>query len=115
LQQPDNFGLTWLDAHMDAHTFGTPPFDNVHGMPMAVLLGKADEKLAAMYPSSYAIKSDNFILIGVRNYEQEECDLLKQAGEDIVYAIEIQGFAPVLIKAIDTLSLSCENIGISID
>ncbi len=115
LQQPDKFGLIWLDAHMDAHTFATSPSGNIHGMPLAALLGKADKKLAAMYPGSDFIKPENLILIGVRSYENEEYDLLKQAKVEIIFAGQIDGLAQALTKAIDKLSLSCQVIGISID
>jgi arginase len=115
LQQPDKFGLIWLDAHIDAHTFATSPSGNIHGMPVSALLGRADQKLAAMYPGSGFIKPENLILIGVRSYEHEEYDLLKQAAVEIVFAKQIDVLAQVLIKAIDKLSLSCEVIGISID
>lgn len=115
LQQPGKFGLIWLDAHMDAHTFATSPSGNIHGMPLAALLGRADKKLAAMYPCSDFIKPENLILIGVRSYEDEEYDLLKQAKVEIVFASQINGLARALIKAIDKLSLSCQAIGISID
>jgi len=115
LKQPSKFGLIWLDAHMDAHTFATSPSGNIHGMPVAALLGKADKKLATLYPGSDFIKPENLILIGVRNYENEEYDLLKQAAVEIVFANQINGFAQVLMKAIDKLSLTCEAIGISID
>jgi len=115
LQRPDKFGLIWLDAHMDAHTFATSPSGNIHGMPLAALLGKADKKLAVMYPGSDFIKPENLILIGVRSYENEEYDLLKQAKVEIIFAEQIDGLAQVLTKAIDKLSLSCRVIGISID
>ena len=115
LQQPDKFGLIWLDAHMDAHTFTTSPSGNVHGMPVTALLGKADLKLAALYPSTHVVKPENFILIGVRNYEQEEYGLLNQAGVKIVFANQIKGLAKILVKAIDYLSQKCQTIGISID
>ncbi|MGZ4977906.1 MAG: arginase [Methylobacter sp.] len=115
LQQPGKFGLIWLDAHMDSHTFATSPSGNIHGMPLAALLGKADKKLAAMYPGSAFIKPENLILIGVRSYEYQEYDLLQQAGVEIVFAGQIDRLAPVLIKAVDRLSRSCELIGISID
>lgn len=115
LQQPGKFGLIWLDAHMDAHTFVTSPSGNIHGMPVSALLGRADTRLAAMYPSSDFIKPENLILIGVRSYENEEYDLLKQAEVEIVFAKQIDGLAQALIKAVDKLSLSCEVIGISID
>ncbi|MGZ5013435.1 MAG: arginase [Methylobacter sp.] len=115
VQEPDKFGLIWLDAHMDAHTFATSPSGNIHGMPVSALLGKADKKLATMYPGHGFIKPENFILIGVRSYENEEYDLLKQAGVEIIFAERINGLSQVLIKAIDKLSLSCEVIGISLD
>ena len=115
LKQPGKFGLIWLDAHMDAHTYATTPSGNIHGMPLAALLGKADKKLSAMYPSANFIKPQNLILIGARNYEIEEYDLLKQAEVEIVFASQFSGFVQVLVKAIDKLSLCCETIGISID
>jgi arginase len=115
LPQPDRLGLIWLDAHMDAHTFATSPSGNIHGMPVSVLLGKADEKLAAMYPGRGFIKPEHFIMIGIRSYEHEEYQLLKQAAVEIVFADRINGLSQALIKAIDKLSLSCEVIGISLD
>jgi arginase len=115
LRQPDKLGLIWLDAHMDAHTFATSPSGNIHGMPVSALLGKADEKLAAMYPGQGFIKPEHFIMIGIRSYEHEEYQLLKQAAVDIVFADRINGLSQALIKAIDKLSLSCEVIGISLD
>lgn len=115
LQQPDKFGLIWLDAHMDAHTYLTSPSGNVHGMPVAALLGKADEKLAAMYPSHHFITPAYLSLIGVRDYEQEEYDLLTQAGVEIVFANPRNGLAYALNAAINKLSMTCHTIGISID
>ncbi|MGZ5012281.1 MAG: arginase [Methylobacter sp.] len=115
VQEPNKFGLIWLDAHMDAHTFATSPSGNIHGMPVSALLGKADKKLVAMYPGQSFIKPENFMLIGVRSFENEEYELLKQAGVEIVFADQINGLSQVLIKAIDKLSRSCEVIGISLD
>jgi arginase len=115
MQQPDKFGLIWLDAHMDAHTYLTSPSGNVHGMPVAALLGRADEKLAVMYHSSHYINVENLILIGVRDYEQAECDLLKQVGVEIVFANQMNGVVSALIKAVNKLSVTCQMIGISID
>ena len=115
LKQPGKFGLIWLDAHMDAHTFDTSPSGNIHGMPLAALLGRGDKKLAAMYPGSDFIQPENLILIGVRSYENEEYDLLKQATVEIVFANRIKQLTQTLIQAIEKLSLSCQTIGISID
>jgi len=54
-------------------------------------------------------------MIGIRSYENEEYQLLKQASVEIVFADRINGLSQALIKAIDKLSLSCEVIGISLD
>jgi arginase len=115
LQRPNKFGLIWLDAHMDAHTFATSPSGNIHGMPVAALLGRADKKLASMYPGQGFIKPEHFIMIGIRSFENEEYQLLKQAAVEIVFADRINGLSQALIKAIDKLSRSCEVIGISLD
>ena len=50
LQQTGEFGLIWLGAHMDAHTFATSPSGNVHGMPLAALPGKADKNWRRCIP-----------------------------------------------------------------
>ncbi|NOT10723.1 MAG: arginase [Methylococcaceae bacterium] len=115
LPQSANFGLIWLDAHMDAHTFATSPSGNVHGMPVAALLGKADDRLAPLYPGCKFIKPENLILIGVRDFENKECDLLKQASVPIVYADQIDDLARVLVAAIDNIGRFCDFMGISID
>lgn len=115
LRPSEELGLIWLDAHMDAHTFDTSPSGNIHGMPLAGLIGRADNKLAAMYPGSRFIQPENLILIGVRSFESEEDALLEQAGVDIVFAEQIGRLASELLSAIDRLSRRCEAIGISLD
>jgi len=39
-------GLLWLDAHGDMNTPATSPSGNVHGMPLAALLGPEPAELA---------------------------------------------------------------------
>ncbi|MGZ5050626.1 MAG: arginase [Methylobacter sp.] len=115
LRPSEELGLIWLDAHMDAHTFDTSPSGNIHGMPLAGLLGRADKKLTAMYPGSRFIQPENLMLLGVRSFEPEEYALLKQTGVDIVFAEQIGRLATALLDAIDRLSRRCAVIGISLD
>jgi len=70
-------GLIWIDAHMDAHTFITSPSGNVHGMPVAALLGKGDERLNDIYGEGPMLEPKNLALLGLRSYEKKEVDLLK--------------------------------------
>lgn len=115
LPNSSKLGLIWLDAHMDAHTFATTPSGNIHGMPVAALLGKADERLGVIYPACRFIQPENLLLIGVRSYEAEEYALLKQANVKIVFADQISDFSQTLLAAIEQLSRTCSTIGISLD
>lgn len=115
LPSNSQLGLIWLDAHMDAHTFATTPSGNIHGMPVAALLGKADDRLRAVYPADRFIQPENLLLIGIRSYEAEEYALLKQADVKIVFADQISDFTQILLASIEQLSRSCNMIGISLD
>ncbi|NOQ94600.1 MAG: arginase [Methylophaga sp.] len=115
LDNPKKLGLIWLDAHLDAHTFSTSPSGNIHGMPVAALLGFADKKLARFYPSNQAIEAENIKMIGIRSYEDKEYQLLKQLEVDITFADQIRDLPQLLSSAVNQLSQRCEFIGISID
>ena len=49
-------GLLWVDAHADMNTPETSPSGNVHGMPLACLIGKGPPALANLF--DYAPKVD---------------------------------------------------------
>lgn len=115
LEPLQQFGLLWLDAHMDAHTFTTTPSGNIHGMPLSALLGKADPYLAPLCPTQKYIKPENLVLLGIRSYEAEEQALLEENGVRIQFAKDLTDFVPSLVDAIAKLSQSCDKIGISID
>ena len=100
---------------MDANTFATTPSGNIHGMPVAALLGKADERLSTIYPASCFIQPENLLMIGIRSYEAGEYALLKQANVKIVFADQISDFSPTLLAAVEQLSRTCKTIGISLD
>ena len=80
---PSDFGLIWIDAHMDAHNFDTTPSGNLHGMPLAGILGVGDARLQSLYPGHAYLHSPNVHLMGVRSYESAEADLLKSQGVEV--------------------------------
>ena len=43
-----NAGLIYFDAHADINTTETSPSGNIHGMPIAALMGMGDERLKAV-------------------------------------------------------------------
>ncbi len=108
-------GLIWLDAHLDAHTFSTSPSGNVHGMPIAALLGCADKKLARFYPTNHTIDAENLKMIGIRSYEEKEYKLLREQHVNITFVDKINNLSQLLSSTVTQLSQRCELIGISID
>jgi len=80
-----DFGLIWIDAHMDAHTYETSISQNPHGMPVAVLLGAGDDEFVKLAKNPPVLKPGSLIQTGIRSYEEEEQEFLEQLGVDISY------------------------------
>ncbi len=97
-QQP---GLLWIDAHMDSHTPETTHSGNLHGMPLACLLGRGASTLTQLYDFSPVLNPKHVCLVGVRSFESEEAALLNELGVKVFYMDEIhaRGLQTVLTEA----------------
>jgi arginase len=98
-------GLIWIDAHMDAHTFVSSPSGNVHGMPVAALLGQGDAKLNEIYGDGPVLDTNCLGLFGVRSFEQAEADLLKRLN---VMEIPMTDIKQKSLKGL--LSILCKQV-----
>ncbi len=110
-------GLIWSDAHMDAHTFTTTPSGNIHGMPVACLLGHGETKLTHISSPDAKIAPEHLCLIGIRDFESGEAELLESLNVRIITMDEVKqrGMADCMTEAI---TIACKNtvgFGISID
>lgn len=76
----EEFGLLWFDAHGDINTPDTSPSGNVHGMPLAVSLGKGHSSLVNLCEFAPKIKANRCSLIGIRDLDQEETRLVQDSG-----------------------------------
>src|SRR5207302_1591192 len=65
-------GLLWIDAHGDMNTPATSNSGNVHGMPLASLLGPEPAELARIGNMSPKVSPAHTIIIGVRNLDERE-------------------------------------------
>jgi arginase len=72
-------GLLWIDAHGDFNTPETSPSGNVHGMPLAVLMGRGDPRLLDVC-RGLTMAPENVAIVGVRDLDRRERDELRQAG-----------------------------------
>src|SRR5881398_1544331 len=67
--QEQRVGLIWIDAHADMNTPETSPSGNVHGMPLAAIMGLGPAELADIYGFSPKVHPENCVLIGVRDVD----------------------------------------------
>lgn len=108
-------GLIWIDAHMDAHTPATSPSGYWHGMPVATLLGQAENSF--FIDNGAVVAPHNLCLLGVRSYEAEEQQLLHKLGVRVFAMDELKriGFAAAMAEAIAIASDGTQGYGLSID
>ena len=117
LRSKENFGLLWIDAHMDAHTPETSLSHAYHGMPVASLLGYGDPQLINIADPGSKLHPRHVILYGVRSYEHAEKAFLNRLGVRVYYMKEIiqRGIDKTLTEALDYLKNNTKRFGVSID
>ena len=110
-------GILWIDAHLDGHTLESSHTGNIHGMPLASLLGAGDSSLTEILTSSPKLKPENVSIIGARDYEPEEKALFDSLGVRIYEMPEIQekGISFILQEAVERAKKETEGYGISFD
>lgn len=111
-------GLLWLDAHGDMNTPETSPNGNVHGMPLAALVGLQPEELAGIRGGVMpAIEPGRTVLIGVRSLDEMEKDRIRQSGVHVftMQDIDRDGIANVADRALAIVGRDGAALHVSID
>jgi arginase len=116
-KQEGTLGLIWIDAHMDSHTFETTRSGNIHGMPLAALMGYGDVSLTQILTTQAKIDPRQLSLIGIRSFEAEEAALLTHLGVRIYRMEEIRqrGLKTVFSEAIARAKKNSLGFGVSLD
>jgi len=109
-------GLIWVDAHGDMNTPATTESGNVHGMPLAALLGQEPAELASI-GSTPSVRPLNTVLVGIRNLDQREKEQIKASGVHVftMKDIDRDGVAKVAERAIELASEGTGGIHVSFD
>ena len=117
LQNQGPIGLIWIDAHMDSHTNKTTKTNNVHGMPLATLLGHGQSDLINILAKQPKLKPEHVCLIGVRSFESEEAELLKKLNVKVFYMEEVQqrGMKAIMQDALKIVKNNTAGFGVSLD
>jgi arginase len=110
-------GLIWVDAHGDMNTPATSGSGNVHGMPLASLLGSEPAELSRIAGFSPKIAAAQTALIGIRNLDPREKDVIRDAGVRVftMKDIDRNGIAAVMEQAIAIAGSGTAGIHVSFD
>jgi arginase len=110
-------GVIWIDAHADMNTPATSPSGNVHGMPLAALMGRGPEELTKI--GGYAPKVDpaNVVLIGLRDVDEEEKRTVRETGVHAFTMRDIDelGMRTVMERAIAAATNGTAGFHLSLD
>jgi arginase len=110
-------GLIWMDAHGDMNTPATSPSGNVHGMPLAALIGREPAELSAIGGWAPKMMPAHTVLVGIRNLDEREKDAVRFSGVHVftMKDVDRHGITRVMEQAIDIASSGTAGIHVSFD
>jgi len=114
----EKIGVIWIDAHSDINTPETSPSGNVHGMPLAALLGLGPAPLANLFGYAPKVAAENTALIGVRDIDATERENIRRAGISHVYTmrdIDERGMRAVMEEALCAAGDGTAGYHVSLD
>lgn len=116
-ERGEEMGLIWFDAHGDMNVPGVSPSGNIHGMPLAHLLGRGDSDLAGIQGFSPKVKPENVALIGIRAIDAGERKIIRESGIHVFTMRDIDelGMAKVARRAMEIVTEGTGGFHLSFD
>ncbi len=116
-KQGQKMGLIWIDAHADMNTPESSPSGNVHGMPLACIIGLGPEELVCLGGYRPKVEPSNVSIVGLRSVDEIERLNVRDTG---VHAftmrdIDERGLRSVMQEAIDHASSGTAGLHLSFD
>jgi arginase len=113
-QQP---GLIWFDAHADMNTPESSPSGNIHGMPLAVLLGYGADRLTKIGKFAPKVEPQYCVHIGARDIDRGERELVRALGIRFMTMREIdeRGMRACMEEAIEIASRASGGYAVTFD
>ncbi|HHW7119397.1 TPA: arginase [Staphylococcus aureus] len=112
----NNLGVIWYDAHGDLNIPEESPSGNIHGMPLRILTGEGPKELLEL--NSNVIKSENIVLIGMRDLDKGERQFIKDHNIKTFTMSDIDklGIKEVIENTIEYLkSRNVDGVHLSLD
>jgi arginase len=110
-------GCIWLDAHSDMNTPETSPSGNVHGMPLAGIMGYGVPELQDLFDFKPKVEPQNVVLVGVRDLDTAEKKFIKKLGVRTftMRDIDERGMREVMADALKYAMDDTDGIAVSLD
>jgi len=116
-RQNQKVGLIWIDAHSDINTPETSPSGNVHGMPLAAILGLGPAELSNIFNFSPKVHPENCVLVGVRDVDARERENIRETGIEVytMRDIDERGMRVVIEEALRVAGRGTAGYHVSLD
>ncbi|HEV2201224.1 MAG TPA: arginase [Bryobacteraceae bacterium] len=110
-------GLIWIDAHADMNTPATSPSGNVHGMPLACVIGLGPRELTHLGGYAPAVEPGSVALIGLRSVDDVERFNVRGAGVHpfTMRDIDERGMVAIVREAVEIVSAGTAGFHLSLD
>ncbi len=115
--QSKSVGYLWLDAHGDMNTPESSPSGNIHGMPLAAIIGYGPPELVEMFGYKPKVEPRNVCLVGVRDLDPKERRLIKESGVHVftMRDIDERGMRDVMSEALRFVTDDTDGVAVSLD
>jgi arginase len=112
-----HLGALWVDAHGDLNTPGTSKSGNVHGMPLAALLGHGDAAMVGIVGQAPALRMSDVALVGLRDLDTAERNHIRKwkLSAFTMRTLDERGVRTVLEEAIAVATRDTGGIWLSFD
>ena len=112
-------GLIWFDAHADINTPETSPSGNIHGMPLAAILGHGHPDLVNLFGYAPKLNSKYFAHVGARDVDSGERSQIEKLGlRDSFFTmsdIDSRGMGACVNDALDIVSKAPGGYAVTFD
>ncbi len=112
-----NLGVLWIDAHADMNTPDSSPSGNVHGMPLACIIGQGSSELTGIASRVPMVEPQNVAIVGLRSVDDIERFNVRGAGVHpfTMRDIDERGMRTVMQEAIHAVSSGTSGFHLSFD
>src|SRR5438045_5376141 len=116
-KEKKEIGYLWLDPHGDMNTPESSPSGNVHGMPLAAIMGYAATELVELGGFKPKAEPGNIVIVGARDLDAQERKIVKKSGVHVftMRDIDERGLRDVMSEALKYAMDDTAGVAVSLD